>query len=127
MEVIKRDGSSQEFDLSKITNAIINLFCGVGSLVDDFVENHMADLINTLQNTIARIGEIIRQFFSKDKKKKEEQDRCRMHALVMAALLLSYVNQVTVTFMGIAVILLAVYLRRGHDRESSDPLPIYAN
>jgi hypothetical protein len=126
MEVITTDEVSRQFDIIQLTKAIVNLICGTGSPRDE-LNNNMGKFLNTLKNTMARMREIIEKFFRTEKKKKEEQDRCLIHVLVMAALLLSYVNTVTFAFIEYAVVLLAVFLHKCRDRESSDPLSLYVN
>ena len=121
MEVIKKDGTTTQFDVTKISEAILTLFCGVGELFNDEKESLIDKIYNNLVKTLSRLKEIIEQFFKNNTNHKEAQERYRMHSLVIGALLLSCVNNVTVTFLCIAVVILAMFIRRNRDRESEDP------
>lgn len=124
MEVIKRDGTTVEFDTRKITEAVLAAVADIMEEVDEEFNAVIQELIHRIKHSLSNLHEFIRRYLMMANGRKENLDRSRMHTLIIAALLLSCVKHTSTPFMLCSAVFIAVLLHKCGGRESDDPLPV---
>lgn len=124
MEVIKRDGTTVEFDTKKITEAVLAAVADIMEEVDEEFNAVIQELIHRIKHSLSNLHEFIRRYLMMANGRKENLDRSRMHTLIIAALLLSCVKHTSTPFMLCSAVFIAVLLHKCGGRESDDPLPV---
>ena len=95
MEVIKRDGTTLEFDTRKITEAVLATVAEIMTEADEEFNAYIQELIHRIKHSLSNMREFIRRYLMMVNSRKETLDRSRMHTLIIAALLLSCVKHTT--------------------------------
>lgn len=124
MEVIKRNGTTVEFDTSKITKAILAAITDITEEADKEFYAVIHELIHRIGHFLSTIPEFVRRYLLMASSRKEKLDRTRIHKLIIAALLLSCVKHTTTLFTFCSAVSIAVLLHKFSGRESDDPLPV---
>lgn len=118
MKIIKRDGACIEFDTHKICeaicNSILDLFAGIGELVQRIVESASASFYSAMHSLCHWL---MHGFW---KRKRKETRSGLTHAIITAAILQPSVISTTSTFCSYSRLLRNVYLLRTQDRSSDD-------
>lgn len=124
MEVIKRDGTTVEFNTKKITEVVLAAVAEIMADADEEFNAYIRELVHRIKHSLSNMREFIRRYLMMVQSKRETLDRSRMHTLIIAALLLSCVKHTNTAFVFCSAVFIAVLLHKSGGRESDDPLPV---
>lgn len=119
IRITKRNDEELVFDISRIAEAICQIFETLSDwddLIDDILENAKIAFYTALHS----IWHCIANGFP-SRLRKERKPRHIHHAFIMATVLIPSVHTTNVTFSSFAILIREVYLQRTQDRGSDDP------
>lgn len=100
--------------------SMVGLMAGLNELVSKLVDSCIDEFVSKIQNTWARIREIIARilddFMEAKHIEKEQIKRHRLHALFMAALLFVIAKPIALMFAVCSIIIRCIFLFKHQDR-----------